>query len=220
MVNLTSSERLSVSSLREQAHRMIRTAVVTGEIRPGRIYSALQLAAQLGVSVTPVREAMLELVREGLLEPVRNRGYRVVELADADIAEIYEIRELLEVPALIRVAGRVPEAEVPRLRELVTTMQRAADQGDLPTFLEADRDFHLTLLAMAGNRRLVELVGLLRDQTRLYGAGQLAQGGGLRESADQHAGLLDALLAGDSDRARELMHEHLVYTHDVLTPDA
>ncbi|MCI2423138.1 GntR family transcriptional regulator [Saccharopolyspora sp. K220] len=213
MAEAVSTGQLSVSSLRQQAHRRIRTSLVTGRISPGQIYSAQVVAAELGVSVTPVREAMLELVNEGLLTPVRNRGYRVVELTPQDMAEVYELRELLEVAALTKLAADPPVAQREHFLGLVREMQRCADVGDVASFLEAERSFHLGLIELAGNRRLLNNVAKLRDQTRLFGIAPLAREGGLREAADQHGELLDAVLAGDALRTGQLMRDH--YTRAV-----
>ena len=218
MTGEAAGEQLSVSSLRQQAHRRIRTSLITGRITPGQIYSAQVMAAQLGVSVTPVREAMIELVNEGLLVPVRNRGYRIVELTEADMDEVYELREMLEVSALAKLASEPPAAHRGHFDQLVRDMQTAADAGEVDTFLEIDRSFHLGLIELAGNARLLRMVGQLRDQTRLFGTERLAHGGGLRTSADQHRDLLDAVLNGDVQGAEKLMREHLVYTRQVLGP--
>ncbi|GAB3288081.1 GntR family transcriptional regulator [Parasphingorhabdus pacifica] len=219
MTEAVSDGQLSVSSLRQQAYRRIRTSLVTGRISPGQIYSAQVMAAELGVSVTPVREAMLELVNEGMLTPVRNRGYRVVELTEQDMDEVYELREMLEISALAKLAADPPTADHEYFSERVGDMQRSADAGDAHSFLELDRAFHLGLIERAGNRRLLHTVGQLRDQTRLFGTEGLAHGGGLRHSADQHRDLLEAVMSGDVPRTEALMREHIVYTRRVLGAD-
>ena len=95
---------LRADSLREKVTRALEAAVVAGELAPGVIYSAPVLAERFGVSATPVREAMLDLVGEGMVEPVRNRGFRVVEVSEADLDQISQIRLLLEVPIMAQVA--------------------------------------------------------------------------------------------------------------------
>src|SRR5919202_296505 len=111
--------RLEASSLRERAAEAIRNGITTGEIRAGELYSVPTLAARLGVSATPVREAMLDLANEGLVEAVRNRGFRVVELTDADLDEILEVRVMLEVPAAGRLARALPADAAAQLDALV-----------------------------------------------------------------------------------------------------
>jgi DNA-binding GntR family transcriptional regulator len=218
MTQPVSEEPLSVSSLRRQAHRRIRTALITGRIRQGQIYSAQVMATELGVSVTPVREAMIELVNEGLLTAVRNRGYRVVELTERDMEEVYELREVLEVSALTKLAADPPLSHHDHFRELVREMLSAADRDDVHSFLEIDRSFHLGLIELAGNRRLRQAVGQLRDQTRLYRTEGLAHAGGLRHAAELHHDLLEAVMNGDTARTRQLMREHITYTRRVLGP--
>ena len=96
---------LRADSLREQVTRALEAAIVAGELEPGVIYSAPGLAERFGVSATPVREAMLDLVKEGFVEPLRNRGFRVIEISDEDLDNIAQIRLLIEVPTISQIAG-------------------------------------------------------------------------------------------------------------------
>ena len=208
VLGTTSLER---TSLRDQALTAIKQALITGQIMPGVVYSAASLAAELGVSNSPVREAMLALVDDGLMEAVPNRGYRPVSLTDADLAEIAQVRELLEVPAAglaaeIGLGGRFAE-----LSELVGLIEQSAAAGDLAANLAADRRFHLVLVGACGNRRLTEMVARLRDQTRLYNLPALAASGALIASAAEHGPILDAIAAGDRAQAEALMRAHLVH---------
>lgn len=200
------------SSLREVAFRAIWAGIVTGEIHPEQIYSAPTLARQLGVSATPVREAMLDLAAQGLVEPVRNRGFRILPLTDEDLDQIYELRMLIEVPTIGRLAGTLPKREVTRLQKLAKDSEAAAQTGDLVRFLDADRTFHLGLLEHSGNRRLVEFIGQLRAQTRLYGLRELADAGALVSTAREHRLILDRIESGDTAGAEEQMAKHLQHT--------
>jgi DNA-binding GntR family transcriptional regulator len=205
-----SETALQRTSLREQALALLREAVITGRIADGVVYSSKALAAELGVSNGPIREAMLALVDDGLMEAVPNKGFRSVPLTPADLAEIYEMRLLLEVPAVARLAtGDLPGDHVARLTGLVNTIEQAARSGDLIGNLAADRDFHLTLLAAGGNRRLVSAVARLRDQTRLDNLRALNADGRIVASADEHRPLLTAILRHDERTAERLMRQHL-----------
>jgi DNA-binding GntR family transcriptional regulator len=200
---------LQRANLREQALSVIREALITGQIVPGVVYSAAALAAELGVSNSPVREAMLALVDDGLMEVVPNRGYRPVALSSSDLSEIAQLRTLLEVPA----AGLVAEMDLAErraeLEALVDLIEKAAASGDVSGNLAADRQFHLTLVDVCGNRRLTQQVARLRDQTRLYNLHHLAQTGALVASAGEHRPLLTAIVAHDRHRAETLMRAHL-----------
>ncbi len=206
---------LHAVSLREQARAAIRASIITGEMEAGRVYSVPPLAEQLNVSLTPVREAMLDLVNEHLLEPVRNKGFRVPVLSDKDLEDIFEIRLMLEAPTVGRIAGPVPAARYAELAELVSQIEDRAAGGDLADFLQADRQFHLGLLALLGNERLVEIVGSLRDQTRLYGLAELVRSGRLMASAREHADILTAVADGDGARAEALTRHHLEHTRGI-----
>ncbi|MEQ3553470.1 GntR family transcriptional regulator [Pseudonocardia nematodicida] len=195
-------------SLRDQALSVIRQQVVTGEIVPGEIYSASTIAAQLGVSNSPVREAMLTLVNQGVMEAVRNRGFRLIPLSDKERQEIYELRVILEVPAMGRLAG-LGTGFADEFGELAEDTVASAVSGDMVRYLEADRQFHLGLLGLLGNQRLVDIVGDLRDRTRLFGVRALSATGRLEHSAREHQTLLEALHAGDAETAESVMLQHL-----------
>ncbi|MEU7305168.1 GntR family transcriptional regulator [Streptomyces sp. NPDC007206] len=197
------------SSYRERVADALRAALIAGELRPGEVYSAPSLAARFGVSATPVREAMLDLAKEGLVDTVPNKGFRVTAVSDKQLDEYTHIRALIETPtvvALARTADRVSlEALRPAAREIVT----AAVAGDLIAYVEADTRFHLGLLALAGNAHLVEVVADLRKRSRLYGLTALVEAGRLLASAEEHLELLDALLERDERAVHAIMTRHL-----------
>ncbi|MFD5559894.1 MULTISPECIES: GntR family transcriptional regulator [Kitasatospora] len=205
--------------LRDQVAHALRAALISGELRPGVVYSAPALAADFGVSATPVREAMLDLAREGLVEAVRNKGFRVTELSDRDLDEFTEIRALIEVPTVGRVARTAAAEQLEALRPQAEAIVAAARKHDLIGYLEADRQFHLDLLALAGNARLVETVGDLRKRSRLYGLNRLDQRGELVSSAEEHLELLDVLLTGDAKAAEECMTRHLGHIRHLWAAD-
>ncbi len=203
---------LTPANLRSQAADVIRASILGGELEPGEIYSAPALAGRLGVSATPVREAMLDLAKDGLVEPVRNRGFRIVIVDDEALDEISELRHLLEVPAMGLVIARATDEDLAALVEKVRAIEHAAEVPDVAEFLLADRDFHLGLLELTGNARLVRLVGQLRTQTRLIGIKHLAESGQLMASALEHRPILEAVRRRDAVAAETLMGQHLDHT--------
>lgn len=202
-------------SLRERVAESLRAALVSGRMAPGPTYSIPALAEQFGVSATPVREAMLDLVNEGIVVPVPNKGFRVVELSDEELDQITDLRRLLELPTVKRLAGALDAPYVRRLRELAERVRGHAIDKDVVGYVEADRELHLALLGAAGNQRLVEMVGRLRDQSRLYGLEQLAADGVLVASADEHLALLDALELGDAQASERIMAHHLDHVRGI-----
>ncbi len=203
------------TSLRERVAESLRAALVSGRMAPGTTYSIPALAEQFGVSATPVREAMLDLVNEGIVAPVPNKGFRVVELTDAELDQITDLRRLLEVPTVGALAGAIDRMAINRLRALASAVSDAARRGDVVAYVEADRELHLALLAHGGNPRLVEMVGRLRDQSRLYGLEQLAAEGVLVDSASEHLQLIDALESGDRRAAERVMAHHLDHVRGI-----
>ena len=202
-------------SLREQVANVLRAAVVAGHMRPGVVYSVPALAERFGVSATPVREAMLDLAKEGLVDPVRNKGFRVTEISDEDLDDITQLRALIEVPTVARLATTITDEEIETLRPLAQAIVDGAAEGDLIRYLDEDRRFHLRLLALANNPRLVEIVRMLRAQTRLYGLDLLVEQDVLTASAAEHHEILDALAAHDAERVEALMRRHIRHVRGI-----
>ncbi|MBO3748660.1 GntR family transcriptional regulator [Streptosporangiaceae bacterium NEAU-GS5] len=202
-------------SLREQVAQALRDALVAGEMRPGVVYSAPVLAAQFGVSATPVREAMLDLAKEGLVEAVRNKGFRVTEMSDRDLDELTTIRQLIEVPTVAALAGVAPVADFERLRPVAQEIVSAAERADLLAYVNADLRFHVELLALSGNAHLVAVVRDLRSRARLYGLRGLAERGILADSAREHLDLLDALVRGDAEASERIMDHHIQHVRGI-----
>ncbi|GAB2573048.1 GntR family transcriptional regulator [Streptomyces capparidis] len=196
-------------NLRDKVRNALRAGIVSGELEPGVVYSAPVLGARFDVSPTPVREAMLDLVGEGLVVSLPNKGFRVTEVSERDLDELAAVRLLLEPPTVRAAVPLVPDADLPRLRELAQDIVAAAEDGDLIGYVEADRVFHLTLLGYAGNRRLVDVVSRLRAQTRLPGLAPLVASGRLRESAAEHHLLLDLVRDRDAEGAEEMTRRHI-----------
>jgi len=210
--NLTNIQPFEKVSLRERVSRALRAAIVSGELEPGRVYSAPALGAMFGVSATPVREAMLDLVRENLVTTVPNKGYRVTTMDEADLDDITELRMLIEPPLAAQVTPDIPDDDLPALRELAQAIVDGALAGDLVAYTEADRAFHLRLLEYAGNARISALVTDLRAHTRLYGLASLLETGELEESAREHDVILDAIEARDAKEVERLMRAHISQT--------
>lgn len=198
------------ASVRGQILDALRTALVTGELTPGEVYSAPALGERFGVSATPVREAMQQLALEGAVEVVPNRGFRVVERGTRELAELAEIRALIEVPVMLRLARTVPVERWADLRPLAEATVRAASLGCRATYAESDRAFHRAVLSLCGNAQLVQIADDLhrRAQWPLVGGRAPAGNADLIADAADHIVLLDALIARDVDVVRGLVGRH------------
>lgn len=202
---------LKQESLRDQVLGILKSRVIVGEFKPGEIYSSTIIAQELGVSSSPVREALLALVDLGLMEPVRNRGFRVIDLSETNRHEIVNIRMMLEVPAVINLVSHVEEIlkRKEKIEAYLDQIEACAYKNDLIGYLAADRGFHLSLLEVLGNKRLNGLVNVLRDQTLLVGLTKLYASGELIEEAFSHRRIYEAILAGDRERVAALMVAHM-----------
>ena len=204
-------------TLASHARTAVLAAIGDGRLEAGGLYSVAQLAEQLGVSRTPVREALLMLEREGRVRFERNRGVRVLAPTAHDIAEVFELRLLLEVPTT---AAHAAHVDLPRLEEAFEAMSAAADADDEAAFMDGDERFHAVILAAGGNRRLVAAVAQLRDAVRGRGASTVGRSRGLPEILGEHRAILEALRTGDGDRAAAAMRYHLRRTGDLLAAQA
>jgi DNA-binding GntR family transcriptional regulator len=149
------------------------------------------------------------------VEPVRNKGFRVSTMSEEDLDQVAAIRELLEPAGVATATTLASPGDLEALRPLAQRIVAAARSGDLTTYLEADRDFHLRLLSLSGNLRLVDVVGRLRAQTRLFGLAPLAERGVLVHSADEHLALLELMAKGDAEAAEALVARHIGHVRGV-----
>jgi DNA-binding GntR family transcriptional regulator len=197
------------TSLRGSVEDAVAAAIISGELAPGILVTAPTLAARFGVSATPVREALLNLQKRGLVDVVRNKGFRVTEMSEQDLWEIVRLRQQLEVPPMREIARVLQPEAAAELRAKAQVIVDAAESADLPAYLAADMDFHLRLLDLHGNRRLVALVKELRQQTRMVGLADMIGTAELARSAAEHHSLVDLLEARDGRGAEALLTAHI-----------
>jgi DNA-binding GntR family transcriptional regulator len=214
-LNMTPVAGLS-ESLTDQVVLAVRDAVASGRMTPDTLYSVYQLAAELGVSRSPVREALLRLAEVGLVVIERNRGFHVVLPQPREIAEIFAVRIALEVPAVEFVATPGKGALSASLRQELDEALTAADEGDESSFSIHDRLFHDTILRAAGNERARRIVTELRETTRLLGASTADHVRTLYDIHQEHGPIVEAIVASDAGAARGAMLWHLTNTGILL----
>jgi DNA-binding GntR family transcriptional regulator len=202
------------ASLRDRIGQSLSAAIMSGELAPGVLVTVPTLAQQFAVSATPVREALLDLKQRGFVSSVRNTGFRVTAVSAEDLAEIVELRQLLEAPAMRDLATDFPGETMPHWRALADAITEHADKAELAEFIETDRDFHLGLLELRGNKRLVELVRELRSQTRMVNLVRMTRSRELAEVAAEHHRMLDLLASGDGSAVEALTRVHLAHVVD------
>ncbi len=208
--------------IREKAYLLIQQKIARGELQPGTAVSEVSLAQELGSSRTPVREALGQLVAEGLLEQTPNRGAVVTQLKRQDIIDLYELREALEVYAIGKVAQRInSNNEMERLRSLANEIvglraeseklgQSELNERQMQRFIACDLGFHTLLVRMAANARILKLVNETRLLIRIFAMHRRRHDSPtLSQIHHQHTEMLSAVSERDSVRAMQVLSHHI-----------
>ncbi len=207
---------LGDANLREKVVDQLRIEIVSGEMPPGTVCSVPSLARTLGISTTPIREALLQLTSDGLLQPMRNRGFRVVDPSLDELRGIFEVRTQLETSAFRKVV-RMGAEDLSNLQSLADAIAASVETGDVPRYLAADRAFHAELLALAGNEVLGDIVLRLRDRMRLYGIRSEHGLARQKSSVPEHYRIIDVIRLGLEDEAETLMTSHIMSWEPIFT---
>lgn len=202
-------------SLTDRVYDELMRAVRAGELQPGTMHSVVEISGRLGVSRTPVREALLRMASNGMVRFERSRGVRILEVSTRDIEEIYTLRMMLEVPSAYRAAELLTAELLGPIEEAFDRMRKAAEAGDESLFQAADVDFHAAILNIAGNRRVTEVAANTRIQMMDRGLSTTAT----RTLADillVHERILNAIRDRDPQASGARMRDHLVETVRLL----
>ena len=156
--------------LRTQVYKYLREALQTGKIKPGMFISINQMVKELGISRTPMRDALLQLQTEGFVTFLPQRGIRINELTDSDLVDIYEMLGALDSRALLSVCDRVGAKEVSKMKKINAQMLRAINKKNFNRYFELNRDFHNVYLNHSSNKPLLNQVNILRQRLFEFGA--------------------------------------------------
>jgi DNA-binding GntR family transcriptional regulator len=202
----------------ERAYAELKRRILDDEYAAGYQATEPEIAVALGMSRTPVREALIRLEREGLVEVVPRRGMRVVPLSAADMRDIYQVLTCLETEAAGLLARRHPSPEeLQPLRKAIADMDAALHAERLDAWADADERFHRALLELCGNRRLAALAFTVWDQVHRARLVTLRLRPRPWRSNADHRALLAALGRGDEKRARAVHHRHRLRAAKMLT---
>ena len=197
---------LSPRALYQDVAERLRQQIFARELAPGSWIDEQKLAAEYGISRTPLREALKVLAVEGLVTMKVRRGAYVTEMSADDVAQVYHLLGLLEADAAGEVARRASDGQIAELRQLHERLERQARSRD--AFFATNEAFHLKLLDFAGNRWRTQMVNDLRKVMKLNRHHSLFRQGRLAESLAEHRALMAALEARDPRAATRLMREH------------
>ena len=200
-------------SLRQQVRRSLTEAILSGELSPGDRVNETAVAEQLGVSQTPVREALLGLEERGFLSSRPRKGFFVRGFSERDVRDIYPVLASLEALALGS-AGLPVEPSLADLRKINTAFRQAEDQPEQA--LDLDASFHVRLHAGCSNRYLLDIMERSRESAYRYELAYMREGGRVLGSADQHDSIIDALASGDLDLACEHLKANWLVGLDLI----
>lgn len=205
----------------DAAYRFLRNAILTNELPAGFQAAENEIAARLGMSRTPVHEAMARLQEEGFVQILPRKGILVKALSPADLLEIYDVIIALEGAAAERLAAGHAGDALPVVEELETrtdAMEAALQEGDLDRWAEADEAFHDILVTRSGNGRIQRMAGTVKGQSHRARRLTLHLRPAPTGSADDHRAIIDAIRAGDAVRAGDAARLHRRRTRDQLVP--
>lgn len=199
----------SYKPLRELVLEAIREAIINGTLKPRERLMEIQLAEELGVSRTPIREAFRKLEMEGFVVMVPRKGAYVADLSFKDIADVFEIRSALEGLAASLAAQRITEEELDELERCLVEKADAIVTNNIEKLVLVDTKFHETIYKASRNERLTNIISNLREQIQRFRATTLAYPGRMQESLDEHRAIVEALQARDAKQAQQLAGEHI-----------
>jgi len=196
--------------LREVVFEALREAIIQGRLEPGERLMEIQLAEEMGVSRTPVREAIRKLELEGFVVMIPRKGAYVAGISLHDITDVFEVRAALESLAAGLAAERITEKELEDLeRRLVEIAEVSNDSSDLNVVVERDTNFHDAIYKASRNKTLIQIVSRLQDQIQRFRSVSLAQPGRTKMAVHEHRQIVDAIANRDVELAQTLAREHI-----------
>lgn len=198
-----------------RAYENIREAIISGQFPPGTKLTVDMLCNELNISRTPVKEALVRLEREGLVENIPRRGMFVAKISIEDAIEIYELREVLEGFAVRKLCENIDEDTLKTLKELIDEGEKYISQDKLKKYSDIDEKFHKTIWDKSGNKRLFKILENIRSQIRLLMTSSVNIPGRADASLKEHKNIIKALEERNPDLAEEYMRIHIRNTREV-----
>ena len=195
--------------LREIVFETLREAIINGILEPGERMMEIQMAEEMGVSRTPVREAIRKLELEGFVVMIPRKGAYVASISIKDIADVFEIRTALESLAAGLAAERITDDEMEQLERHLVKISECGEGNDIPALIEADTDFHDTLYRASRNDRLVQIVSNLREQIQRFRTTSISTPGRFKFAMDEHKKIVEAISDRNIELAQNLAREHI-----------
>ncbi len=202
--------------LRDVVFNTLREAILRGDLVPGERLMELQLAAKLGVSRTPIREAIRMLEQEGLAITIPRKGAIVAGMTEKDMQDVLEIREALEELSVQVACDKITDEEVAKLRENMENFETSLKSGDIKRMAEADVEFHDVIYQATDNPKLINMLNNLREQMYRYRVEYLKNPSNHEQLLREHEAIYRGIMAKDKDAVTEMIRKHISNQVDVV----
>lgn len=202
--------------LREVVFRALRNAIVQGEFQPGERLMEVTIANKLGVSRTPVREAIRMLELEGLVVMIPRKGAEVANITVKDLKDALEVRMAIEALSVRLACKRIDEKGKAELKQVCIAFREAINSKLVPAIVEADEAFHNTIYKLSQNPRLINIAQNLREQVYRYRVEYVKDFSYHDNLVTEHDQITNAILLGDADTAERVMNEHIYNQEQIV----
>jgi DNA-binding GntR family transcriptional regulator len=195
----------------------IQSSIFEGKILPGERLKENDLAQQLNVSRTPTREAFRMLESQGLVEIAANRGVRVTKISKEDLADLFEMRQVIELHCLLKFLDTVQKSQIHDLKVLIQEMENAVAANDTRAYLQHSYDFHFYYIKKCQNKRFISAFSILRNNIRCAQIFYVRKAKARKESVDEHRAILNAIEDTDPKRCELTLRTHIENSFDRMT---
>ncbi|RNB84632.1 GntR family transcriptional regulator [Brevibacillus fluminis] len=201
---------------KEKVYHQIKQVVLNGQLSANEIFTEVKMAEHLNTSRTPVREALQDLLKEGLLITVPRKGLAVRKVTKSEVEQIFFLREAIEKKVVQKVSGTITERQLNVLKTIYHEQEEMMQNNDEISFINLDQKFHITLAVFADYELVKEILLNLHNLTHLIGLQALKKENRMKEVLDEHLSIIEALQSGEADAATRCVELHLAKTNESI----
>ncbi|WZL74374.1 GntR family transcriptional regulator [Clostridiaceae bacterium 35-E11] len=204
-------------SYKEKVYKELKSAIIAQKIKPGELLNERKLAEELGISRTPVREALQMLVNDGwvIVEPWK--GAYVNPITEKALTEVFQVRLALETLAIELIVDKITEEELEALSDVLLKQEKLREDYQADAFIKVDREFHMIIAQITDNKLLIDMLNNLSDTIRRIGVQAVKDVNRYMETLDEHTYILNALKERSKEKAINAMKEHILLTNDNIS---
>jgi DNA-binding GntR family transcriptional regulator len=211
--NLKPIER---ETTKEKVYQQIKHVILNGQISSNEIFTEVKMAEHLNTSRTPVREALQDLLKEGLIVTVPRKGLTVRKVTESEVEQIFFLRESIEREVVRKLSGTITERQLEYLQNICRDQEEMMKNKDEVSFINLDQKFHITLAAFAEYELVKEILLNLHNLSHLIGLRALKKQNRMKEVLEEHLSIIEALQSGEAELATQRISKHLANTNESI----